>query len=76
MKQSTSFCFSVKIEELYSVALKGIDKKVLIGPAHGFNSQLLNLFGFSISISFVWCIISDVTKSHPKGDDDIKFSVD
>ena len=32
---------------------KGIDKKLLIGPAHGFNSQLLNLFGFSVSVSFV-----------------------
>ena len=36
---------------------KGIDKKLLAGPAHGFNSQFLNLFGFSISVSFVWCII-------------------
>ena len=32
---------------------KGIDKKLLILPAHGFNSQFLNLFGFSISVSFV-----------------------
>ena len=36
---------------------KGIDKKLLIGAAQGFNSQFLNLFGFSISVSFVWCII-------------------
>ena len=36
---------------------KGIDKKLLFGAAQGFNSQFLNLFGFSISVSFVWCII-------------------
>ena len=36
---------------------KGIDKKLLFGAAPGFNSQFLNLFGFSISMSFVWCII-------------------
>ena len=36
---------------------KGIDKKLLFGAAEGFNSQFLNLFGFSISVSFVWCII-------------------
>ena len=43
---------------LYSVShKKGIDKKLLIGPVHGFNSQFLNLFGFSISVSFVGCII-------------------
>ena len=32
---------------------KGIDKKVLIGPAHGLNSQYLNLFGFSVSVNSV-----------------------
>ena len=36
---------------------KGIDKKLLVGAAHGFNSQFLNLSGFSISVSFVWCVI-------------------
>ena len=35
---------------------KGIDKKLLSGSAQGFNSQFLNLFGFSISESFLWCI--------------------
>ena len=39
------------------VPKKGIDKKLLFGAAQGFNSQFLNLFGFSISVSFVWCII-------------------
>ena len=32
---------------------KGIDKKLSVGAAHGFNSQFFNLFGFSISVSFV-----------------------
>ena len=32
-------------------------KKLLVRAAHDFNSQFLNLFGFSISVSFVWCII-------------------
>ena len=32
---------------------KSIDKKLLFGAAQGFNSQFLNLFGFSISVSFV-----------------------
>ena len=32
---------------------KGIDKKLLFGAAQGFNLQFLNLFGFSISVSFV-----------------------
>ena len=36
---------------------KGIDKKLLFGAAQGFNLQFLNLFGFSTSVSFVWCII-------------------
>ena len=36
---------------------QGIDKRLLIILAHGFNSQFLNLFGFSISVSFDWCII-------------------
>ena len=36
---------------------KGINKKLLFGAAQGLNLQFLNLFGFSISLSFVWCII-------------------
>ena len=36
---------------------KGINKKLLFGAAQGLNLQFLNLFGFSISVSFVWCII-------------------
>ena len=36
---------------------KGIDKKRLVGAANGFISLFLNLFGFSVSVSFVWCII-------------------
>ena len=32
-------------------------KKLLFGAAQGFSSQFLNLFGFSIFASFVWCII-------------------
>ena len=36
---------------------KGIYKKFLFGAAQGLNLQFLNLFGFSISVSFVWCII-------------------
>ena len=36
---------------------KGVDKKLLVGAAHDFNSQFLNLSEFSISVSFVWCII-------------------
>ena len=42
---------------IYRVSKKGIDKKLLVGAAHDFNPQFLNLFGFSISVSFVWCII-------------------
>ena len=33
--------------------IKSIDKNLLFGAAQGFNSQFLNLFGFSISVSFV-----------------------
>ena len=36
---------------------KGIDKKLLFGAAQGLNVQFLNLFGFSISVSFVCRII-------------------
>ena len=36
---------------------KGIDKKLSVGAAHDFNLQFLNLFGFSIPVSFVWYII-------------------
>ena len=32
-------------------------KKLLVGATHRFNSQFLNLFGFSICVRFVWCII-------------------
>ena len=43
---------------LYRVShKKGIDKKLLFGADQGFNSQFLMLFGFSVSVSFVWCII-------------------
>ena len=42
---------------LQGVPKKGIDEKLLVGAAYYFNSQFLNLFGFSISVSFVWCII-------------------
>ena len=35
--------------KLYRVShKKGIDKKLLVGAAQGFNSQFFNLFGFSI----------------------------
>ena len=36
---------------------KGIDKKLLFGAVQGLSLQFLNLIGFSISVSFVWCII-------------------
>ena len=50
--------FNIYCQSKYRVShKKGIDKNFLIKPAHGFNLQFLNLFGFSISISFVWCII-------------------
>ena len=43
------------ITSLYRVShKKGINKKLLFGAAQGINSQFLNLFGFSISVSFVW----------------------
>ena len=32
-------------------------KKLLFGAAQGLNLQFLNLFRFSISVSYVWCII-------------------
>ena len=32
-------------------------KKPLFEAAEGLNLQFLNLFGFSISVSFVWCVI-------------------
>ena len=37
--------------------LQGVSKKLLFKAAQGFNSQYFNLFGFSISVRFVWCII-------------------
>ena len=47
-----------KFQTLYRVSQKkGIDKKLFVGAAHDFNPQFLNLFGFNISVSFVWCII-------------------
>ena len=53
-----NFCFAQNLIETYMVSQKkGIDKKLLVGAAHDFNPQFLNLFGFSISVSFVWCII-------------------
>ena len=42
---------------IQGVSKKHINKKLLVGAAHNFNSQFLNLFGFSISVSFVCCII-------------------
>ena len=42
---------------LQGVPKKGIDKKLSVGAAYDFNSQFLNLFGSSISVIFVWCII-------------------
>ena len=42
---------------IQGVPKKGSIKKLLIGAAHCFNSQFLNLFGFSKSVSFVWYII-------------------
>ena len=47
--------------QMYRVShKKGIDKKLLFGAAQGLNLQFLNLFGFSISVSFVWCIIQRI----------------
>ena len=37
--------------------IKKVSIKILFGAAQGFDSQFLNLFGFSICVSFVWCII-------------------
>ena len=44
---------SVKLLQIQGVPKKGIDKKLLFGAAHDFNSQFLNLFGFCISVSLV-----------------------
>ena len=46
-----------RLSHIQGVPKKGIDKKLLVGAAHDFNPKFLNLFGFSISVSFVWCII-------------------
>ena len=46
-----------KMSFVQGVPKKGIHKKLLVGAAHGFNSQFLNLLGFSVFVSFVWCII-------------------
>ena len=37
---------------IHGVPLKGIDKKSLFRAAQGLSLQFLNLFGFSISVSF------------------------
>ena len=42
---------------IQGVPKKRINKKLLVGAAHNFNLQFMNLFGFSISVSFVCCII-------------------
>ena len=42
---------------IHGVPKKGIDKKFLVGAAYDFNSQFLNLFGFSIFVSFAWSIV-------------------
>ena len=47
----------LEFDNKYKMSQKGIDEKLLFWRAHSFNSQFLNLFGFSISASFVWCII-------------------
>ena len=50
----TTWMLCELLEEDYRVSdEKGIDKKLLVGAAHGFSSQFLNLFGFSISVNFV-----------------------
>ena len=43
--------------DVQGVLRKSIDKKLLVGAAHDSNPQFLDLFGFSIFVSFVWCII-------------------
>ena len=45
---------------IQGVPKKRIDKKLSVGTAHDFNSHFLNLFGFSISVSFVCCIIQKI----------------
>ena len=42
---------------IQGVPKKDINKKLLFGAAHYFNSEFLSLFGFSIPVSFVLCII-------------------
>ena len=44
-------------DNIQGVPKKRYRSKLLLGDAHDFSSQFLNLFGFSISVSFVWCII-------------------
>ena len=48
------------VKQIQGVPTKGINKKLLIGVAHDFNPQFLNLFGFSISVSFVWITIQEI----------------
>ena len=45
--------FLTNIFEFYRAS----HKKVSVGPTQGFNSQFWTLLGFSISVSFLWCII-------------------
>ena len=49
--------------KIQGVPKKRINKKLLFGAAQGFNSQFLNIFGFSISVSFVWYIIKGLDAS-------------
>ena len=59
MRKVQESVFNVLVADfLYRVShKKGIDKKLLFGAAQGFSSQFLDLSGFSISVSFVWCMI-------------------
>ena len=50
-QDSSGSCYSYRVSPE-----KGI-KKLLFGAPQGLNLQSLNLFGFSISVRFVWCII-------------------
>ena len=57
MYQKKIFSLTKNFDCLQGVPKKGIDKKLSVGVARDFNPQILNLFGFGISVSFVWCII-------------------
>ena len=56
-RTSYAFDFDIVWSSTGCPKRKGIDKKLSFGTAHNFNSQFLNLFGFSMSVSFVWCFI-------------------